>query len=110
MKEFITDDEIERAINYLVDSSKDFAKWKSRMKYLESHRKSVRSSEVLKASGKTISENAHRGESSEAYNNTLKEYEEAVYEYTLLEAYRNAAEAKIEAWRTIQASNRRGNI
>jgi histone H3/H4 len=110
MRQFISDEEIEKAVHYLAESAKDYAKWKSRMKYLESHRKSIRSAEVLRANGKTISENIHRGEASEAYNEILKEYEEAVYEFTLLDAYRHAAEAKIEAWRTLQASNRRGNL
>lgn len=110
MNQFITDQEIEKALNYLRDTAENYAKWKARMKYLESHRKSVRSAEVLNATGKTISENAHRGEASEAYKGVLIEYEEAVYEYTLLDARRHAAEAKIEAWRTISASMRRGNI
>jgi len=110
MSNFITDSEIEKALNYLRDTSENYAKWKGRMKYLESHRKSVRSSEVLRATGKTISENVHRGEASEAYKDILKEYEEAVYEYTLLDAMRAAAEAKIEAWRTLSASYRKGNV
>ena len=107
---FISDQEIEKALNYLRDTSEAYAKWKGRMKYLESHRKSVRSAAVLRATGKTISENAHRGEASEEYKNILIEYEEAVYEFTLLDAMRHAAEAKIEAWRTLSASYRRGNV
>lgn len=110
MNDFISEVEIEKALNYLRDTSESYAKWKARMKYLESHRKSIRSAEVLSASGKTISENTHRGEASEAYKEALKEYEEAVYEFTLLDAYRHAAEAKIEVWRTLQASNRRGHV
>jgi len=110
MNQFITDEEVEKALNYLRDTAENYAKWKARMKYLESHRKSVRSAEVLRATGKTISENTHRGEASEAYKEILIEYEESVYEYTLLDAMRHAAEAKIEAWRTISASMRRGNI
>ena len=110
MSNFISDNEIEKAVNYLASSAKDFAKWKARMKYLESHRKSVRSAAVLSATGKTISENAHRGEASESYKQILIEYEEAVYEFTLIDAYRGAAEAKIDAWRTLQASNRRGHV
>jgi len=110
MKEFISEDEIEKAINYLSSSAKDYAKWKSRMKFLENHRKSVRAAEVLRATGKTMAENKERGEASTAYKNVLIEYNEAVYEFTLIEAYRNAAESKIEAWRTISSSNKRGHV
>jgi len=110
MREFVTDEMVEKAINYLRDSAEPYAKWKSRMRYLESHRKSIRAAEVLRATGKTISENAHRGEASEAYKEVLKEYEEAVYEFTLIDAMRNAAETKIDLYRTVSASLRRGNI
>lgn len=110
MLEFISEQEVEDALNYLSSTAEDFARWKARMKFLESHRKSIRSAEVLKATGKTISENLHIGESSEAYKNILKEYEEAVYEFTYRDAKRKAKEAKIEAWRTISSSNRRGHV
>ena len=110
MKEFISEDEVERALKYLSESAKDFAKWRGRMKYLEQHRKSVRAAEVLRATGKTISENTTRGEASTAYKNILIEYHEAIYEFELINAYRNAAETKISLFQTISASNRRGHI
>ena len=110
MKEFITEEEVEKALNYLSSSAKDYAKWKSRMKYLELHRKSIRAAEILSAKGNTISENTQKGEASEAYKKALMDYEDAVYEFTLIDAYRNAAETKIEAWRTISSSNRRGHL
>jgi len=110
MKEFISEDEVERAINYLSKSAEDFAKWKGRMKFLELHRKSVRAAETLNASGNSMAENKERGEASKAYKNILIEYHEAVYEFELINAYRNAAEAKVEAWRTISSSNRKGHL
>lgn len=110
MKEFITEDEVEKAVHYLAKSAENFAKWKGRMKFLELHRKSIRAAETLNANGNSMTENKERGEASKAYKDILIEYHEAVYEYELINAYRNAAEAKIEAWRTISSSNRRGNI
>lgn len=110
MKEFVTDEEAQSAIDYLAESAKDYAFWKARMKYLELHRKSVRAAEYLAAKGNTIQENNSIAENSPEYRDALNEYKEAVYEYEMLNAYRNAAEARIEAWRTISASNRRGNI
>jgi len=110
MIEFISDEDCQKAVDYLAASVKDFAKWRARMKFLESHRKSVRAAEILRASGKTIAENTQRGEASTAYKNILIEYHEAVYEYELINAYRHAAETKIEVWRTISSSNRKGNI
>lgn len=110
MREWITEEEIEAALNYLRDTAKDFAKWKARMKYLELHRKSIRAAEILSAKGNTIGENTQRGEASQAYKDILKEYEEAVYEFTLIDARRNAAESKISAWQTVSSSNRKGHV
>lgn len=110
MKEFISDDEVEKAVHYLAESAKDYAKWRGRMKFLEQHRKSIRAAEVLRATGKTMAENTTRGEASTAYKNILIEYHEAVYEFELINAYRHAAETKIEVWRTVSSSNRKGHV
>lgn len=110
MIEFITEEEVEKALRYLAKSAEDYAKWKSRVKFLELHRKSVRAAEILGANGSTNAENKERGEASQAYKDILIEYKEAVYEFTLLDAYRRAAETKIAAWQTISASNRRGHL
>lgn len=110
MKDFITEEEVERAINYLASSAEDFAKWKGRMKFLELHRKSVRAAETLNANGNSMAENKERGEASTAYKNILIEYHEAVYEFELINAYRNAAAVKVDAWRTISSSNKAGHV
>ena len=110
MKEIISEEEVEKAVHYLAESAKDFAGWKSRVEFLKSHKKSVRSAEVLGGKGSTMTENVHIGEASQAYKDILIKYEEAVYEFTLIDAYRKAAEARIEVWRTISSSNRKGHI
>ncbi|MGR3218944.1 MAG: hypothetical protein ACUZ8H_03880, partial [Candidatus Anammoxibacter sp.] len=99
IKEFISDEEVEKAVHYLVDSAKKYAEWRSRMKFLEKHKKSIRAAEALAARGKTISENNIIAEASEAYKNALEDYETSVYEYELINAYRNAAETKIDIWK-----------
>lgn len=110
MIEFITEAEVEKALNFLRDTAEDYAKWKSRMKYLELHRKSVRAAEFFKGKGSSAVVNKEHAENSTAYREILKEYEEAVYEFTVLDALRSAAETKISTWQTIQASNRKGHI
>lgn len=110
MNEFISEAQVEAALNFLRDTSEDYAKWKSRAKYLALHRKSVRAAESLKQKGKSMVENNTRAEASQAYSDICKEYEEAEYEFTLLDAQRNAANAKISSWQTISASNRKGHL
>jgi hypothetical protein len=110
MKQFITDDETEVAVHYLSGSAEKHARAKARMKYLEKHVKSVLAVETMKQKGKSMTENKTRAEASEAYQAILADYEIAVYEFTLVDDKRFAAESAIEAWRTISSSNRRGNI
>lgn len=110
MREIVTDDDVEKAILYLANSSKEYADTKALMKHLEVYRKSIRASEILKATGKTISENNTRGEASEAYKEVLSRYKDSVAAFTLIDAYRNVAELKVEVFRTQEASKRRGNV
>lgn len=110
MKEFISEDEVERAVNYLSSSAENYAKWRSRMKFLELHRKSIRAAEILSAKGSTMAENTQIGEASKAYKDIKIEYKEAVYEYELINAYRNAANTKIDCWRTITSANKKGHL
>ncbi len=110
MNNFITDEEVEKALNYLANSAKEYADKKARMKWLEHHRKSIRSQEALKATAKTISENNTRAEASTAYKAVLEEYKGSVADFTLIEAYRKVAELKVEVWRSLNANSRKGNI
>lgn len=110
VREFITDDETEIAVHYLSSSAEKHARAKARMKYLEKHIKSVLAIESLKKTGSSQAANKVQAEASEAYQNILSDYEVSVYEYTLVDDKRFAAEATIEAWRTISSSNRRGHL
>lgn len=110
MKNFVSDDDIEKALKFLWRTAEDYAKWKARARYLDKHRKSVRAAAFLSAKGSSAAENNQHAENSQAYRDVLKEYEEAEYNFTLLDAQRNAAQLKLEAWRTIAATNRQGNI
>ena len=105
----ITDKEVEDSINYLRSSIPEYAQWKSRMKFLEKYHKSVLAVESLKGHGK-ISENKLRAEASEPYKSVLEEYEESVSNFTIVDAKRASAETRIELYRTMSASLRRGNI
>jgi len=110
MIEFISEAQVEAALNFLRDTADDYAKWKSRARFLVLHRKSVRAAAALSSGAKSMTEAKERGEASPEYAAVLAEYEQAEYEFTLLDAKRNAAETKVSAWQTIQASNRKGHI
>lgn len=110
MDNFISDEDVEKALLYLATSVKSHAEWKSKMKWLEHRRKSIKAIVSLRQKGKSQSENTTRAEASKDYQGCLEEYKTAVYEFCLIDGYRKAAELKVEVWRTISASNRRGNV
>ena len=106
----VDDDSIESALNFLRDSSKPLADWKSRAKYLEQKRKTLKAAAFLEADGANVAERESKAYCDTDYRNCLEEYREAVYEYEILENQRRAAELRIEVWRSLSASKRVGNI
>jgi len=106
----VTDESIEAALNFLRDSSKPLADWKSRAKYLEQERKSLKAAAFLEAEGGTVMERESKAYIDSAYHACLDRYKEAIYEFEILENQRKAAEQRIEVWRTLAANQRRGNI
>ncbi len=110
MDNFISNEDVEKALEYLAHSAKPHAEWKSRMKWLEHKRKSVKSTVSLRQKGKSQAENSTKAEASPEYNQVLDEYKESVMEFTLIDSYRKAAELKIEIWRSLNANNRKGHL
>lgn len=108
MKEFITEQEVELALEVLSDTAEDFAKWKSRARFLELHRKSVRAAQAMKGTAKAMNQNLTAAECSKAYMEITDQLEEALYYSILIEADRNAAESTISAWQTIIKANSKG--
>jgi len=106
----VTEESIEAALNFLRDSSGPLADWKSRAKYLEQKRKSLKAAAFIEADGANIPERESRAYINSAYLKCLDDYKEAIYEFEILENQRRAAELRIEVWRTLAANMRRGNI
>jgi len=110
MNDFLNDKEVERAIRYLASSAEDYSIARARMKHLEHHRKSVRASEFLRASGSSAAERAEMAEASTAYNEVVSDYKDAVAEFTLIDAKRHAADTWVDVWKVQEYAKRRGNI
>lgn len=106
----VNDESIERALNYLRDSSKLYADAKARMKFLEQKRKSLKAAAFIEAQGGNVAERESKAYMDTDYLACLDQYKQAVYDAELLAAERTAAELRIEVWRTLNANSRRGNI
>jgi hypothetical protein len=108
-RSFITDDEIDKALDYLRDNARDAAQAKANRVYVEEFRK-VLKAQLMKEHGALSAVLQEREAYSDPrYVQHLEAIREAVLEDEGHRFLRGAAEAKIEAWRT-QSSNTRARV
>lgn len=102
----ITDDQVEAALDYLRDSARPAAVSRAQARTLEKYLGVVEAQQKAVARGMSNAAAQDAARSSPEYKLALEAWEEAVRkdgEFTML---REAASARIEAWRT-QSSNLR---
>ena len=103
----ITDEQVESALDYLRDSAKSAAVARAQSKTLEKYLGVIEAQQKSMARGLSNAAAQDQARSSPEYKQSLDGWEEAVRrdgEFTML---REAASARIEAWRTM-CSNARG--
>jgi hypothetical protein len=105
----ITDDQVERALDFLRDNAEDSGKARATRVYLEEFRKSLKAQIMSEHLAEPIGAQERFAYNDIRYRNHLEALKQAVYEDERLRFLRGAAEAKIEAWRTM-CSNQRANI
>lgn len=102
----ITDKQVEDALDYLRDSAKSAAVAKAQSRTLEKYLGVVEAQQKAKAAGRSNAAAQDEARSSPEYGEALTAWEEAVRrdgEFTML---REAASARIEAWRTMCSNAR----
>jgi len=107
----ISDDDIERCVDYLRDSAIPAAKAKAEVEYLSSYLSVVKAEEMAAALLKgetTISAQDRDARIADRYKETLRAYQTAVEEDSKYRFLREAAETKVRAWQTLKASARSG--
>ncbi len=108
-RSFITDDEIDKALDYLRDNAREAAQAKADRIYVEEYRKVMKA--VLMKEHGTLSAVLQEREAyaDPRYLQHLEAIREAVQADEHHRFLRGAADAKIEAWRT-QSSNSRARV
>ena len=103
-RSFITDEEIDKALDFLRDNARDAAQARADRVYVEEFRKTLKAS-LMKEHGQMSAVLQEREAYSDArYVAHLEAIRDAVKTDEFHRFMRIAAEAKIEAWRT-QSSN-----
>lgn len=102
----ISDDQIEAALEYLRDSAKPASVAKAQARTLEKYLGVVEAQQKVLHAGRSNAAAQDLARASPEYKAALEGWEEAVRrdsEFTML---REAASARIEAWRSMSANNR----
>lgn len=102
----ITDADAERAWDYLSSSSKEYGRLQGLVAGLDDQRSIIRAQAFLQATGDTIAEREAQSKVNPDYKAICLKYADAVTEYHTIRAYRDAASAKLDCWRTLSASRR----
>lgn len=103
----ITDEQAEAAVSWLRDNADAAAKAKAERIYMEQWIKTVKAKATAASNAKTATERETEALLSVEYKAGLQAYREAVEADERHRFMREAASAKIEAWRTL-CSNLRG--
>lgn len=94
------------AINFMIKNSEAYAKAKAEVTYLEEFRKSKKAILFGSAVGNTIADKENKAYAHPEYQELLKGLQEAVEKAEALKWMLVAAQARIDVWRSQEASNR----
>ena len=108
-RSFITDDEIDKALDYLRDNARDAAQAKANRVYVEEYRKVIKAQLMKEHASMSAVLQEREAYSDPRYVQHLEAIKQAVEIDEGHRFLRAAADAKIEAWRT-QSSNTRARV
>ncbi len=103
----VTEEQADRAVNYLRDSADEYGKSCGRLAYLDGNLRRIKSLELLTAKG-SLGEREAQAYASEAYKQALEQLEEATAARETLRAMRDAAQARFEQWRSENSARKAG--
>lgn len=96
----------EKALNYVIENAPKYAQAKANRRYLEEYRKTLKAKLFMQAPDGTVVDRESWAYAHEEYQTNLEGLKVAVEEEERLRWMLEAAMAKVEVWRTLEASNR----
>ena len=102
----ITEIHVQESMDYLFESAMPSAQARADREVLKEGLKRVLAIQMRDANGKTVSERETVAHASEAYQIALEGLREAITKDETFRALRSAHSARIESWRTQQATMR----
>lgn len=105
-KSFIPDEDIEKALDYLRDSATTAAQARANRIYMEEYRKTLKAKVMQRFAMSPLGAQERDAYASREYTDHLNALKTAVEEDEKHRFLREAAQAKIEAWRSMSANLR----
>ena len=105
----ISEESIEKALDWLVESADACAKKRAERLYLEDYSRSLKSLIMSEHLAEPLGAQERHAYSDVRYRNHLESLKLSIYEDEKARFLRDAASAKIEAYRT-QCANERGKL
>lgn len=105
----ITQEDAEKALNYLKDTDIEAARLRSRYMALDDLKKTVLAAQYEKQQG-SAADKTQAALNSFEYSQHLEAISDAFCAWERVRNQRKSAELQIEMWRSINSNQRRGNI
>jgi hypothetical protein len=103
---FIRDEDVEEALTFLAETAESAAKAKAERIYLEEYRKTVKAKLMAEFDDKSGIVQERNAYADQRYIDHLSVIRDAVFEDERHRFMREAASARIEAWRSLSANYR----
>ena len=103
----ISDERMEKALHYFVDTDDSAARALALVKKLEDNKKTILGKEYLQAAG-TVADRNSIASTSDVFQDYLEEIENAWADHKFLENKRATEKIVIDVYRTISANQRNG--
>ena len=94
------------AINFMIKNAEAYAKAKADVTYLTEHRKTIKAIGFQRSLKNTMAEKEADAYTSDEYKQCIKGLKEAVAKAEELRWMLVAAQARVDCWRSMEASNR----
>lgn len=104
----IIEENIERAVDFLRDTAKEYGQLKGHSVYCEKNLSRVKALEMLNISEGSMASREAQAYGSESYRAAIVELQNATAEYETLRAQRDAAAIKIDVWRSQASAKSKG--
>ena len=106
----ISDEKLQKALTYLVETDESCARARGLLAGLERQEKTVKALEFLKHPALKIAEREALAYASARYREHCEEISNAMADYEIMRNRRLTAELIVEVWRSENANRRKGNV